>query len=126
MVDFATTSTLRVYPVSAYSFGSREAAADAPAGAKDRSAAAHVGRLRAQFPSRGTRRTAEAVLVVHQHRHPHVLLLQHNAAGSAAFVLPGGKMRPGEDDAAGLVRKVRGRGERRAHPTPDAAPERHR
>ena len=52
------------------------------------------------------RRTAEAILVVHQNRHPHVLLLQHNVAGTAAFMLPGGKMRPGEDDAVGLVRKV--------------------
>ena len=38
----------------------------------------------------------EAVLLVHEHHHPHVLLLQ---VGSAFFKLPGGRLRPGENGA---------------------------
>lgn len=38
-------------------------------------------------------------LQVHQHNHPHVLLLQV----SNAWKLPGGRLRPGEDGTHGLV-----------------------
>ncbi len=38
----------------------------------------------------------EAVLLVHEHHHPHVLLLQ---VGHAFFKLPGGRLRPGENGA---------------------------
>jgi hypothetical protein len=36
------------------------------------------------------------VLVVHEHGHPHVLVLQ---MGASFFKLPGGRLRPGEDGA---------------------------
>ncbi len=42
------------------------------------------------------RRSVEAVLVVQEHNHPHVLMLQ---LGVAFFKLPGGRLRPGEDGA---------------------------
>ncbi len=38
----------------------------------------------------------EAVLLVHEHHHPHVLLLQ---VGHTFFKLPGGRLRPGENGA---------------------------
>ena len=45
----------------------------------------------------------DAVLVVHEHGHPHILLLQ---IGTAFFKLPGGRLRPGESDVEGLLRKL--------------------
>lgn len=42
----------------------------------------------------GMRRSVEGVLIVQEHNHPHILLLQ---AGQNFFKLPGGRLRPGED-----------------------------
>ncbi len=36
----------------------------------------------------------DAVLLVHEHNHPHVLLLQF---GESFFKLPGGRLRPSEN-----------------------------
>ena len=47
-----------------------------------------------RYRREGIRRSVEAVILVHDHNHPHVLLLQ---LGSAFFKLPGGRLRPGED-----------------------------
>lgn len=47
-----------------------------------------------RYRREGIRRSVEAVILVHNHNHPHVLLLQ---LGSAFFKLPGGRLRPGED-----------------------------
>ena len=47
-----------------------------------------------RYKREGIRRSVEAVILVHDHNHPHVLLLQ---LGSAFFKLPGGRLRPGED-----------------------------
>ncbi len=40
------------------------------------------------------RRSVDGVMLVFEHNHPHVLLLQ---LGNAFFKLPGGRLRPGED-----------------------------
>ena len=45
----------------------------------------------------GMRRSVEAVLLVNEHNHPHVLLLQ---LGQLFFKLPGGRLKPGEDGAS--------------------------
>lgn len=42
----------------------------------------------------GMRRSVDGVLLVHEHNHPHVLLLQY---GMHFFKLPGGRLKPGED-----------------------------
>lgn len=47
-----------------------------------------------RYSREGARRSVEAVLLVHEHHHPHVLLLQ---VGHAFFKLPGGRLRPGEN-----------------------------
>lgn len=62
-----------------------------------------------RYAREGARRSVEAVLLVHEHHHPHVLLLQ---VGSAFFKLPGGRLRPGENGAlhrngAGLLSQHR-------------------
>jgi cleavage and polyadenylation specificity factor subunit 5 len=66
------------------------------------------------------RRTVEGVLVVHNHGHPHVLLLQVGNIFKLYVPVwrcdwrrsdelahrPGGRLRPGEDEIAGLKRKL--------------------
>lgn len=50
------------------------------------------------------RKSVEAVLLVHDHGHPHVLLLQ--LANSTFFKLPDGNLNPGEDPIEGLSRNL--------------------
>ena len=47
------------------------------------------------------RRSVDGVLLVHEHGLPHVLLLQ---LGTTFFKLPGGELKPGEDEVEGLKR----------------------
>jgi hypothetical protein len=49
-----------------------------------------------RYSREGLRRSVDAVLVVHEHGHPHLLVLQ---MGASFFKLPGGRLRPGEDGA---------------------------
>ena len=84
------------YPLSNYTSGTKDALFE-----KDPSVEARFQRLREEFNRVGIRRSVEAVLLVHQHNLPHVLLLQ---LGTAFFKLPGGELNPGEDDIAGLKR----------------------
>ena len=60
-------------------------------------------RLANQYEDFGMRRTCEAVLVVHEHGHPHVLMIQ---IASAFFKLPGDYLRPDEDEAEGLAERL--------------------
>lgn len=50
-----------------------------------------------RYEREGMRRSVEAVILVHEHNHPHILLLQ---IGMSFFKLPGGRLRPGEDGAS--------------------------
>ena len=68
---------------------------------KDSSVAARFQCMREEFDKIGMRRTVEGVLIVHEHRLPHVLLLQ---LGTTFFKLPGGELNPGEDEVEGLKR----------------------
>lgn len=70
---------------------------------KDTSVAARMARQKEKYEQEGMRRTVEAVLLVHQHNHPHILLLQ---IGNTFFKLPGGRLKPGEDEVDGLKRKL--------------------
>lgn len=54
-----------------YTFGTKDAQPE-----EDPSVAARLKRLENDYEAHGMRRTVEAVLVVHQHDHPHVLMLQ--------------------------------------------------
>ena len=49
--------------------------------------------MRAEFDKLGMRRSVEAVLLVHEHGLPHVLLLQ---LGTTFFKIPGGELGTGE------------------------------
>lgn len=57
--------------------------------------------MRDEFEKIGQRRSVEGVLLVHEHKLPHVLLLQ---LGTTFFKLPGGELNPGEDELDGLKR----------------------
>ena len=62
---------------------------------------ARFQRMREEFTTLGMRRSVEAVLLVHEHGLPHVLLLQ---LGTTFFKLPGGELNTGEDPVDGLKR----------------------
>ena len=64
-------STLRLYPLSNYTFGTKEAQPE-----EDPSVAARLGRLQDHYEKFGMRRTCEGILVCHEHNHPHILMLQ--------------------------------------------------
>ncbi|GAX74941.1 hypothetical protein CEUSTIGMA_g2387.t1 [Chlamydomonas eustigma] len=91
-------TAVSVYPLSNYSFGSKEIKHE-----KDINMDQRMARLRQSYEKLGLRRTVEGVLVVQEHNHPHILLLQR---GVAFFKLPGGRLRPGEDEVSGLKRKL--------------------
>jgi hypothetical protein len=63
--------TINLYNLEKYTFGKKEAQME-----KDTSVAARLTRMKDMYEREGMRRTVDAVLLVHQHNHPHVLLLQ--------------------------------------------------
>ena len=84
------------YPLTNYTFGTKDALFE-----KDPSVPARFQRMRDEFEKIGQRRSVEGVLLVHEHKLPHVLLLQ---LGTTFFKLPGGELNPGEDELDGLKR----------------------
>ncbi|CAF1150081.1 unnamed protein product [Adineta steineri] len=84
------------YPLTNYTFGTKE-----PLYERDNSVQARFQRMREEFTTLGVRRSVEAVLLVHEHNLPHILLLQ---LGTTFFKLPGGELNPGEDSIEGLKR----------------------
>ena len=94
--------TIHVHPVGAYSFGVKQARPE-----KDATVAEAMLRHKAKYEKEGLRRHVEAILLVNQHNHPHVLLLQSGGGGApATFRLPGGRLRHGEGEVEGLQRKL--------------------
>ena len=70
---------------------------------EDPSVSARLQRLQNNYEDFGMRRTVEGVLVVHDHGHPHILMLQ---IANAFFKLPGDYLKPGEDEVEGLKRRL--------------------
>jgi cleavage and polyadenylation specificity factor subunit 5 len=64
-------SLVNLYSLSNYTFGTKEAQME-----DDPSVAARMQRLQEEYNRQGMRRSVEAVLLVHEHRHPHILMLQ--------------------------------------------------
>lgn len=58
-------------PIENYTLSTKE-----PQPEEDPSVSARLRRLESDYNQHGMRRSVEAVLVVHQHNHPHVLMLQ--------------------------------------------------
>ncbi|KAK8399238.1 hypothetical protein O3P69_003389 [Scylla paramamosain] len=84
------------YPLTNYTFGTKDALYE-----RDPSVPARFQRMREEFDKIGMRRSVEAVLLVHEHGLPHVLLLQ---LGTTFFKLPGGELDTEEDEVEGLKR----------------------
>uniref|UniRef100_A0A8K9XQ49 Cleavage and polyadenylation specificity factor subunit 5 n=1 Tax=Oncorhynchus mykiss TaxID=8022 RepID=A0A8K9XQ49_ONCMY len=59
---------INLYPLTNYTFGTKE-----PLYEKDSSVAARFQRMREEFEKVGMRRAVEGVLIVHEHRLPHIL-----------------------------------------------------
>uniref|UniRef100_A0A0D6R8P2 Pre-mRNA cleavage factor Im 25 kDa subunit n=1 Tax=Araucaria cunninghamii TaxID=56994 RepID=A0A0D6R8P2_ARACU len=91
-------SVVIVHPVAGYTFGSKEAKVDKDVFVSDR-----VDRMRANYLREGIRRYVEGILLVHEYDCPHLLLLQK---GNKIIKLPGGRLRPGENEIEGLKRKL--------------------
>jgi cleavage and polyadenylation specificity factor subunit 5 len=69
--DANQPQTIRLYPLSNYTFGTKENQPE-----EDPSVLARLKRLEEHYDVHGMRRTCEGVLVCHEHNHPHVLMLQ--------------------------------------------------
>eukprot|EP01129_Flabellula_baltica_P000818 TRINITY_DN10769_c0_g1_i1.p1 TRINITY_DN10769_c0_g1~~TRINITY_DN10769_c0_g1_i1.p1 ORF type:complete len:303 (+),score=71.69 TRINITY_DN10769_c0_g1_i1:148-1056(+) len=93
-----TRPTVNLYHLNQYTFGKKGRNMEKETSVKER-----LKRMKLKYAQQGMRRTVAGVLVVHEHGHPHVLLLQ---IGNSFFKLPGGNLKPGEDEISGLKRKL--------------------
>jgi len=91
-----TMRNICLYPLNNYTFGTKENLYE-----RDSSVPARFARMRDEFDKLGMRRSVEAVLLVHEHNLPHILLLQ---LGTTFFKLPGGELEANEDGVSGLKR----------------------
>ncbi|CAJ0571958.1 unnamed protein product, partial [Mesorhabditis spiculigera] len=82
--------------VGNYTFATKD-----PQTERDTSVQARFQRMREEYDVVGMRRSVEAVIVVHEHSLPHILLLQ---IGTSFYKLPGGELEQGEDERKGLSR----------------------
>lgn len=90
--------TIYLHPLESYIFGTKK-----PLFERDSSVPARFQRMEEEFAIHGMRRSVEAVLLVHQHKVPHVLLLQ---LGTTFFKLPGGELAIGESESEGVRRLI--------------------
>ncbi|KAM0903272.1 hypothetical protein ACQ4PT_018753 [Festuca glaucescens] len=98
MVGASSSSVVNVYPLANYTFGTKE-----PKMEKDTSVADRLARMKVNYMKEGMRTSVEAILLVQEHNHPHILLLQ---IGNTFCKLPGGRLKPGENEIDGLKRKL--------------------
>jgi len=94
--DNVNAKKVDLYQLSNYTFGVKDAQSE-----RDHSVPARFQRMREEYDVMGMRRSVDAVLIVHEHQLPHVLLLQ---IGSTFFKLPGGELKPDESEVDGLKR----------------------
>ncbi|XP_015967477.1 pre-mRNA cleavage factor Im 25 kDa subunit 2-like [Arachis duranensis] len=89
---------VNLYSLSHYSFGAKETKVE-----KDTSVPARFARLRQIYEKEGMRISVAGVLLVQEHNYPHLLLLE---IGGTFNKLPGGRLKPGENEIEGLKRKL--------------------
>ncbi|KAL7754220.1 hypothetical protein RI367_000201 [Sorochytrium milnesiophthora] len=94
----AAPAPVTLYRLSNYSFAIKDAQPE-----EDTSVIARLDRLQSDYEQHGMRTTVEAAILVHEHNHPHVLMLQ---IANSFFKLPGDYLRPGEDERDGLKRRL--------------------
>jgi cleavage and polyadenylation specificity factor subunit 5 len=98
---FAIHPIVNIYRLENYKFDTKE-----PQHEKDKTVPTRLARMKEKYEKEGMRRSVEAVLLVHQHGHPHLLVLQIGNNVKGFFKLPGGRCRPGEDEIECLKRKL--------------------
>ncbi len=86
-----------MHPLSNYSFGHAPARTD-----KDQSEAGRMARMQVRYAAEGARRSVEGVILVNEHNHPHVLLLQARARRAR-----GGAHARGAGRTEALARRMR-------------------
>eukprot|EP00871_Galdieria_phlegrea_P005512 jgi/Galph1/5962/GphlegSOOS_G4631.1 len=99
-LDASTQKTLNLYKVTNYTFGTK------PSSCKQHER--NPQRLKEKYMERGLRHSVAGVLLVHHHKHPHILVLQ-KSQDTGSYWLPGGRLRPGEGELEGLARKLNNR-----------------
>lgn len=62
---------VQLYNINNYTFGTKQRKME-----KDTSVNARLNRMKERFEEEGMRTSVDAVLLVHEHNHPHILLLQ--------------------------------------------------
>mmetsp|Transcript_25868 Transcript_25868/g.49165 ORF Transcript_25868/g.49165 Transcript_25868/m.49165 type:complete len:203 (-) Transcript_25868:270-878(-) len=92
------SKSLQIFPLSNYTIGTKDPLVD-----KHGSVNARMVVLKDKYEAEGMRRSVEAIVLVHEHNHPHILMLQY---GPQQWRLPGGRLRPGEGEIEGLQRKL--------------------
>ncbi|KAL0480103.1 cleavage and polyadenylation specificity factor subunit 5 [Acrasis kona] len=93
--------TIDIYNLENYTFGTKDAQHE-----KDKSVPERLARMKDKYFKEGMRRSVDCILLVHQHGHPHILLLQIGNNQKGFFKLPGGRCRPGESEADCIKRKL--------------------
>jgi len=98
-----------MYPLTNYTFGTKDAVQEEVTDVEFDSEGNHKINpdfkvLRQEFEARGCRKRVEAVLVVHDHNLPHLLLLQQ---GNTYFKLPGGLLMDNETEQQGIRRHLK-------------------
>ncbi|MES1909530.1 MAG: hypothetical protein MHM6MM_002253 [Cercozoa sp. M6MM] len=80
-----------------------------PQPVQDRSAREMHLRHEREYRERGLRRVVEALIIVHDRGHPHLVLQRLGDDRKAFFRLPGGALRANESELSGMQRKLRAR-----------------
>ncbi|ODQ63485.1 cleavage and polyadenylation specific factor 5 [Nadsonia fulvescens var. elongata DSM 6958] len=96
--DGNQSPTVRLYPVTNYTFGTKE-----PQPEEDGSVQARLQRLQEQYEASGMRRTCEAILLCHEHSHPYILMLQ---IANTFFKLPGDYIQPEDEEIEGFTKRL--------------------
>ncbi|KAG5629325.1 hypothetical protein H5410_001042, partial [Solanum commersonii] len=97
-IKMVSSAIVNTYPLSSYTFGTKEHKME-----KDTSVADRLARMKVNYMKEGVRTSVEGILLVQEHNHPHILLLQ---IGNTFCKLPGGRLKPGENEIEGLKRKL--------------------
>ncbi|XP_074365116.1 pre-mRNA cleavage factor Im 25 kDa subunit 2-like [Apium graveolens] len=92
-----TSPVINAYQLSNYTFGTKEYKMEITS-VDDR-----LARMKTNYMKEGMKTSVEGILLVHEHNHPHILLLQ---ICDTFCKLPGGRIKPGESETAGLKRKL--------------------
>jgi len=96
------SSSINVYSLLSYDIAKKKGVNSRPARQEN-----ELARRQAAFAEKGVRRTVQGVLLVHQHGFPCVLVL--HGPSEKKWSLPGGRLRPGEEERSGLQRKLNSR-----------------